>query len=209
MIRPRLHWTLALLLFACAERSPRAVLDEYREALRRGDTTRAIALSDASTRAAIDRPISPEEARATAARLDRAQDDGTATCDFDLGAGEHVHLVKEKDGWKIASGGLELGRFDTPEHALQSFFAGVDAKRWPLVRAAMPKRHREDFKTDDALAAHVESIRARIDRAKSAIGDLGTERAHVEGDKAEITYGAGKRATFEREDGAWCVLDLE
>jgi hypothetical protein len=204
-------WAL-ILSVGCAEKSPRMVLDEYKAALEHGDLKTAVDLSDTTFRAAYatgPRPIDAAEMQAAASRLALAAGDARVWCDLDLAGGDRVRLVKEKDGWKIAAGGLEIGRFDTPEASLRSFFFGVEAKAWAVVRGAMPKRHRDAFASDEALASHVDSIRGRIDRARKELGDLFERRASVKGDSAEIAYGDGRRVTFEREDGVWRVLDLE
>src|SRR5205085_8324563 len=94
------------------------------------------------------------------------------SAEISLEGGRRLRLVLEKGGWRIREGGFEPARFDTPELALQSFFAAAMASRWPIVRRAIPKRYADALITDEALQEHVAEMKPRIERAKSAVGQL-------------------------------------
>jgi hypothetical protein len=200
----------------CSDHGPRPVLDAYREALAKKDAARIRGLSDRAFKDAM----SEDELRVyldsdpgAADRLGRdlrsKESEPFESADITLDNGKRIHFVKEGGAWRLAEGGLEAARFDTPEHALSTFFAAADAGRWRMIRAAIPKRFQDALASDDALSHHIAAMQKRIERARSELGALNPGRAEVRGDKAVLAYGKGKRVTFEREDGAWRILDLE
>jgi hypothetical protein len=207
---------LLLLLAACSDRGPKDALDRYREALERKDARAMLALSERSLRESM----TEEELRAyldaqttvlsgIAGDLAGPPTRLRRSAEVILKSGRRIVLVEEDGAWRIAEGAVELARFDTPEHALTTFFAATLARRWATVRRAIPKRFVDALSSDDALAKHVEAMRPRIDRARVEIGVAMGGRVELRGERALLAYGEGKKVTFEREDGAWKVLDLE
>lgn len=204
---------LATALVGCATPGPKETLDAYAAALRRGDLRAVRALSDPGFQAAYSPEgladlTTDEERRVVAERLASVADGR----EFWIGtspAGDEVRLVRDAGGWRVAVGGLRPARFDTPELALHSFLVGVAARRWSVVREAMPRRFRDAYATDEALARQVEALWPRIEAARAAIGPLTPGRARVSATRAELVYAGGRRAILTFEDGGWRVLDLE
>jgi hypothetical protein len=120
-----------------------------------------------------------------------------------------VELAFDEGRWRITKGGIQPARFDTPEHALETFFRAAEAKRLVDVRRAMPARHRTALTEDEKLHAHLSSSAERIERARRLIGTLSPGRAVIQGDRADLAYGTGLSVTFEREEGEWRIVDLE
>lgn len=123
--------------------------------------------------------------------------------------GSTLELVLEEGRWKVASGSDSPGRFDTPEHALETFFRAALAGKLDEVRGAIPDRDRGGLATDEALAKHLADNAERIARAREKIGPLAPGRAVVRGDRAELVYGPGLAVTFEKEGAGWVIVDLE
>lgn len=200
----------------CVPPGPKETLDRYREALARGDVDAVWSLSDSAFRNAHAK----EELRSALAsdpgafakaeeRLKGSGEGVRQSAEIALSGGDRALLVREDQEWRIAEGGFEPASFDTPEHALFAFFDAVRVGRWPVVRKAIPERHASKFGSDEVLRAHVAAMRARIERARAAVGPSPSGRAEIDGTKAVLTYGEGRRVTFEREGGVWRILDLE
>jgi hypothetical protein len=192
---------------ACAPRGPEKTLDEYREAVRNKDARAVHALSDESFRAAFDEAaVEAELSSAPVLGAVRGKDERAI---YVLEDGSTIELVLEQGAWKVASGGVSPGRFDTPERALETFFRAALGGKLSLVRRAIPERDRGGLATDEALAKHLADNSDRIARAREKIGGLKERRAQVRGERAELSYGPGLSVTFEKEGEGWVIVDLE
>jgi hypothetical protein len=195
------------VLAGCSTPGPERALDDYARAVREKDWARVHELSDRLTRSLL----SPEELGAAiegGAKLPAAQEYVGQRHVFELEDGGQVVLVREEDGWRVERGGVALARTETPEDALRTLFLGVAHGRLDIVRAVIPSRHIQAFSDDAALRAHLDAIAPRVRAAAEALGE-GARRAVVDGDGAKLTYAAGKTVVFERERGAWRILDIE
>lgn len=215
---------LAAALAGCAHDPPEAALERYRRALESRDAAQLWALSDASFRATFS-PEALAEALAAdpsaVATALRSVSEGTAasreTVELTQESGARITLVREGGAWRISGGGLELDAFDTPERALASFFRAVDRGRLDVVRRVIPARHAAALSDDEALRAFLEAAEGRITRARRALMPEGAGsssrtlagRAHIDGTRAELSYGPTRRVTLELEQGTWRVVDLE
>lgn len=122
--------------------------------------------------------------------------------------GATVVLVREADGvWRVAEGGLAPAAQDTPPRALATFFRAVDAKALTVVRRLIPTARAAQYAEDARLLAHLDAEAERITRARSSI-DAGAT-VTISGERAELSWGDGRRVTFVREEGAWKIVDLE
>lgn len=216
MILRSIACLLAGLLSACAPRTPRETLEAYRDALRERDFETVWALSSSAARRAHGPPDlaakadHPEVIGAASARIEACTSSvAREVFEVEIAGGRVVRLVREEGEWRVHRGVLDLASSDTPEHALDTFFRAIDAGDFALVRSAIPKRLVAEYTSDRALSAHLLHMEPRIARARARIGPLVPGRAEIEGIHAEIAYGEGRRATFEREDGIWRILDLE
>ena len=208
-------WVVSFAAVAsCVAPTPKAALDDYVRALREGDVEAVYALSDDKFREShsIERlrahvETNPHALTARALALSAPEGAARQAARIDLPGGALVRLVFEAGAWKVASGGVALASFGTPKDALRTFFEAVDAGRLDEVRKVVPRRFLESFPDDEALRAHLESTRDRIDAAREAIRD--DMPVEIDGQKAKLPYAPAKAVRFEREDGIWRIVDLE
>lgn len=202
------------LATACATSGPEDTLEAYRRAVEAGDWAAVHRLSDRATRTAVG----PEALAAEATRdpegpaaLARGLAPGApreATHEVVLADGRRIVLVQEDGGWRVARGGFALARTDTPEATLETLWWAVDRARWDVLRQLLPNAEAGRLTTDAALAAHVESVRPRLEAARQALS-AEVPPARIEGDTATIVYGEHRSVRFRREDGRWRILDVE
>lgn len=202
--------SVAVLASACACRPHGAeqALDAYRDAVARKDARAVLALSDEAYRAAFDETAVEEalgEQRDGIANVTKAEEHAT----FALENGEEIEMVLEGGAWHVAHGGICPARFDTPERALETFFRAALAGKLDVVRQAIPKRFRDELRTDADLSKHISVMSDRIARARSRLGPITAGRAAIHGEHADLTYGPGLAVTFEKEDTRWVIVDLE
>ena len=193
-------------LIACSTPGPEQTLEAYQDAVRTKDWSRAHALSDQTTRSLVS-PDELGEAVESGGVVDATQHVGERHV-FELADGRRVVLVREKEGWRVESGAVEIARTDTPEAALRTLFLAVEQGRLDVIRSVIPTRHLDAFADDAALRAHVERVAPRIRAAAEALTG-GVAKAQIDGDTARLTYAEGKTVSFELERGTWRVLDIE
>ncbi len=206
-------WTVLLVVQCGCAADPKDALVAYAAALRANDAQQVWLLSDASFRRAHD----PEQVAAylrahpeEVGRLLRALDGAQGThATIELGDGGRLSMVMESGGWRVRDGGLVPFDADTPEAALVAFFRGVESGRLGEVRAVMPDEFAARFAQDEALRAHLSSLAARIEAARSALTPIRAQMAEIDGDRAWIRYGRGKKAELVRQQDRWRVVDLE
>ena len=209
--RSVLGWGLALASLAgaaCRHDSPRDGLAAYTVALRARDEEQVRARSDAATRSlwAASPSLVDDDWSAVARALDRPVVHLERRARVHLQGGRVVELVREEGRWRVAHGGLQFARADTPHAALVTFMAAYDAGRLDVLRTLIPRRYLSAYAADTSLAQRLEAMASRIEAARPA---LGGKRPAIDGDRARIPYGRGRAVELVREDGAWRVLDLE
>jgi hypothetical protein len=196
---------LALLFVAaCSTPGPEDTLDAYRRAVAAEDWATVHRLSDRATREAAS-------AEALAERGADAPELGVPVQRRHvvvLEDGREVVLVEEDGGWRVASGGVEALRSDTPAAALKTLWWALDHARWDVVRRVLPKAAAQRLATDAALAAHVEAVKPRLSAAREALGEA-VPAARVEGETAVLAYAEHRAVRFVREDGRWRIVDVE
>lgn len=204
---------LVLVLTGCARQGPEATLEAYAEAVRNEDVEEIRALSDASFRAANDAAKletflaeHPDVARRLADRLESPKE---IRAEVRLSGDERLVLVRENGAWRVAFGGVEPLRTDTPEAAVTTFFQAVAARRLDAVRAVIPAAVAPSYAEDAALLSHLDAMKARIDAARAGLGAVVPGRARIDGDRARLAYGEGRAVDLVREDGRWKIVDLE
>lgn len=206
---------LASTLAGCAAPpGPAAAVAAYREAVARGDAEAVLRWSDAATRAAVKaEEVETQLAGDAAGAASTAEALGRPVVreatELELEGGRRVGLVREADGWRVATGGLGLDRNDTPENALGTFLRAVTAKRLALVRRLIPEAARERFTSDAALAAHLEAVAPRIEAARRRHADAPSQAAEILGEEAHLEYPDGTKITFLLGPAGWTILDLE
>lgn len=206
---------LGLTLGACAGPEPRPALEAYARALIAQDAAGVRARADAATRAAVDEQAVAArlaEDPAAAAALGQALLDAPRleqTAEARLPDGRVVRLVLEADGWRVAAGGLDGARYDTPERAFATLVRAARAGRLDEVRGAMPEAFAARYASDAALAEHLEAVRPRLEAAWAALAPLEPGIAIVDGETARIPWGNHRAVRLAREGGRWRVLDAE
>lgn len=199
-------------LAGCAS-DPKEALDAYVQALRARDAERLWLLSDDAFRRTHDREAleahlreHPEEAEQLVRAIEGA---GAVRATVELADGRRLHLVREGGAWRVAFGGLEPFSAETPEAALWTFFRAAESGRLDALRTVIPEALLASFADDAALSAHLSAVRPRIDAAKQALPRIRPNMAQIEGNRAWIGYGPGKRVELLREGDRWRVVDLE
>ncbi|MEQ9498399.1 MAG: hypothetical protein RIT81_16110 [Deltaproteobacteria bacterium] len=196
---------LALLFVAaCSTPGPEDTLDAYRRAVAAEDWATVHRLSDRATREAAS-PDALAERGAEAPELGRPVARRHVVV---LEDGREVVLVEEDGGWRVASGGIDALRSDTPAAALKTLWWALDHGRWDVVRRVLPRAAAQRLATDVALAAHVEAVRPRLSAAREALGEV-VPAARVEGETAVLVYAEHRAVRFVREDGRWRIVDVE
>lgn len=209
--------TLVSLMTASACGSaptPQSTLAAYRSALDRGDVQTVRDLSDRRFQSAWDSgelsrwaAKNPRLLTEASSRLGRPAADRAPTLIVPLEDGE-VRLVWEDERWRVASGGWLLARFDTPEAALRTFFFAATG-HLGLLRKCLPEADAQRLASDHALGKELYARRARIFRARDALGPITDGRAQVEGNTATLRYAEGKTVRMILEAERWRVVDVE
>lgn len=204
---------LFVFLAGCTHQGPEATLAAYAQALRDGDVDRIRALSDSAYRAAHDRAElerfvaeHPDLVRHLAGNLESA---GEVRAEVRLPDEERLILVREDGAWRVAFGGLEPFRADSPEASVLTFFRAVAAGRLAAIRAVMPAEAALSHADDAALLSHLDAMKPRIDAARAGLGPVVPGRAQIEDDRARLPYGEGRAVELVREEGRWKIVDLE
>jgi hypothetical protein len=203
---------IASALVGCAG-DPQRTIDAYAEALRTKDAEQVWLLSDTAFRRAHDRAEveailrdRPDEVERLLRAIEAA---GALRATIELEGGGRLTLVKEEGGWRVSHGGLEPSSAETPEAALRTFFRAAESRRLDVLRTVMPEAFVAGFADDAALDAHLSAVKPRIEAAQKALPAIRPNMAQIEGDRAFIAYGAGKKVELVREGDRWRVVDLE
>jgi len=214
-------WVLALAsgVAACshAQAGPAAVAASFADAIERGDTRAAYALMSSAYRqkngyeafaAAI--AAGGPEARAAARRLRDGARGGVVRAEVELDLGERLSLVEDAGTFKVDGPAYDPYRQTSPRDALRSFIRALEDRRWDVVIRLAPRRRRTGLdaekmrafwegsqKQENAIL--LEALRAAV---ANPIVDLGEEAA--------MPYGqSGQEVRFVREDGQWCIEDVD
>jgi len=206
--RRRASLCLLVLLTGCgasaADRGPARAVEQYAEALRRGDARSAWRLLDEDAR----RGRTPEEHQAlmtsNAAELRdqgealarAASPDATdAHARVELASGEVVVLVLEEDGWRIDGGVLDAAGLATPQDAVAAFRRALMRRDLRGVERVLSRQTRAEWE---------EEVR-RVVESTEDTEDLEVE---IQGDHARVRTTGGGRIELVRESGEWRVVDV-
>jgi len=205
---------LGLGIMACATPSPQQTLKQYKSALENKDASKVAELSDSAFREIYDSKRltaylaeNPEDAQSMADILGERPVATAIHASIELSSGHTVRMVWENGEWRVRSGGIPVGRSDSPKASLESFFRAFHDSRLDVVRALIPKTHASRYLDDEHLEAHMNSIRARVENAQNRMP--ADAIASEKGDMAEIPYGEGWRVSFVKEGNVWKITDLE
>lgn len=200
---------LGFLLAACATPGPEPVLEDFREAIARGESNTALALSELPP----EREAALRSAMADPRWLADSQDRLAGSLGVRLYAevstprGERLRLAQTAEGWRIVD--VDLLLEDTPERALATFFAAFEARDWPALRPLIPAEAQGALAEESQLAAHLLALVERVHRAQVALEAGPRSPVVITGDRAHLDYGPGRSVRFQRENGRWRILDLE
>lgn len=152
---------------------------------------------------------SRDEARETAALLERPDGPAEQVARLDLAQGETVALVRENEVWRVDTSLVDFYDQSSPRAALRSFVRAMARHRWDVVLRFVPAADREGMTPDKIRDAFEGEGREQAARLVAQL------RAHIDdpieeiGDRASLRYGEGDGHTvlFVREDGVWKVED--
>ncbi len=207
------------LLGACtkgsAAQSPEEVLDEYAEAIEAGNAERAWALLSEDARRATSYPAfraelerDPAAAAALARALRAPPPLGRITATITTSDGEELHLVWQKDRWRVEAGAIELYSQRSPEEAVRAFARAVRRGRYDVLQRLAPNADRPGLPPDRLRQAFEGDQREEIASLVAAI-ELALPEAEIEirGDRATLGLGAGSVLELILEDGQWKISD--
>jgi len=204
---------LLFMLAACAGSGPGPAMKAYARALLAQDARAVHTAYDEANRKAhsvqqLQDKLQSESEQARTLGLALQSAPLIHYAETRLSDGRVVRLVNEGGTWRISRGGLRFAAYETPEQALRTLVLACRAGRLDEVRAAMPQAFEDRYASDAALAAYLETVRARLEAAWAAVAPLSPGRARVQGDAAVLRYGA-RSVRFVRQDSTWRVLDVE
>lgn len=195
---------------------PEATLDAYRAALARADYASAYDMMSADFRDRHSRDEfvrmmtqSPREVTETVDQLGRSRTAVEIRAELRYGPGDHMRLVREGGGWRVATNPIQFYSQDTPRDTLRSFLRAYRLQRWDVMLRFIPNPYRERMNEDllrrqfegehqDEMAERMKALEANID---APITD--------KGDEARMPYGDRHEVIFVREDGVWKIQDLD
>lgn len=199
--------SIACALSACAhEPGPEEVAAAYREAWRRADTARLLALSSESFRHRVSHERLTEALSAHGLTAT-----GTVTLEaltLRYSDGLELELIREAGAWRVAAGGPDPDRLAQPLAALRRFLSAAVVEDLEAVRGFIPRAARDRYTRDADLLEH---LRRHGDRVREVLRALSSGRPEVRETEggAEVRYAPGRAVRMRTEEGAWCVLDLE
>lgn len=196
--------------------APTGTLDRYAAALKAKNYDAAYDLMSSGFRAQVSKDEfvrmmrdNPREVSDTASRLTGRKSKIEVTAELTYGIGDTLHLVHEADGWRIAENPLDFYDQSTPRGALRSFLRAYRLERWDVMLRFVPKSY--------AALMNVEKMKTQFDgERKQEMAELMNmleaniaEPIDEQGNEARMSYGAGFRVEFVREDGRWRLKDLD
>jgi hypothetical protein len=110
--------------------------------------------------------------------------------------GRALALVREGDGWRLASPRPSSGGGDTPEDAVRRLLAAVEAHDFDAILALLAEPLRSTL--EQALGERVERLKAAL--RKGPLDSAGTP--------ARIRYDARYHLDLVQENGKWRVADF-
>src|SRR5687768_5385852 len=149
----RLLCVLVLCATACgpiATASPEGALAAFARALREGDVENAYALTSENYRRRVPREEferwiaeNPSEIRAIVDALSQPLGPPAQEATVQVGERDEVRLVRDPDGWRVASEIVDYYGQRTPAQTLRSFVRAIEHRRWDVVLRLIPEADRE------------------------------------------------------------------
>jgi hypothetical protein len=97
----------------------------------------------------------------------------------------------------------------TPREALRSFVRAIDAQRYDVVLKFVPRKYRDHLTVekvrDQFEGAQREQNQQIVDRIRAHLDAQIDERDDI----ATLAYDGRFQVKLVREDGVWCVQDLD
>ncbi len=202
------------LCCACGGKSgPTATLDQYGDALERGDTEAAYALMSESFREEhsaeefqrmLEDGGSEVQSMAERLRGDHREVRISAEVHYDLG--DSLRLVRDGDGpWRIATNPIQYYDQSTPRAALRSFLRAYRLQRWDVMLRLVPDAYRERMTPAmverQFRGSRAAEIAAMMDLLEANLDAPITDR----GDEARMPFGDQYETRFVREQGRWKI----
>lgn len=210
----------ALLLAACgggvATGTPEDALATFARALREGDARTAYALTSERHRRRVSEEDfarwmreSPDEIRALAEALSHPAGRAEQQAEVQIPGEGAVQLVRDDEGWRVASDVVDYYGQRTPQQALRSFVRAIARRRWDVVLRLVPAADAEGM-TEASIRERWEGeAREEVERLAAGIRAALDADAPIEerGDHAVMPWGDRYRAQLVREDGLWKIED--
>ena len=202
---------------ACGGRQPGPVrvLNQYSQALDRGDYDHAYDLMSDQYRAQNSKTDfvrmleeNPREVKETAGRLRSAGGDLEVNAELKFGLGDRMRLVKEGGRWKISSNPVDFYSQASPREALRSFLRAYSLKRWDVMLRFVPTSYRERMTAETMREQFQGEHKDDISRMMAMIAANVDEPIADKGNEAQLRYGDFE-VTFVREETRWKIKDLD
>lgn len=197
-------------------RTPESALASFAAALRRGDAATAYSLTSESYRRSVSRAQfeewmrrDPEELRRVVEELEHPAGPPEEEAIVEIGEHEHVRLVHDPAGWRVATDVVDYYSQATARQALLSFVRAIEHRRWDVVLRLVPEADRDGMTSESMRERWEGEGREEVERLAAGIRASLEGGAPIEenGDHAVMPWGERYRAQLVREAGAWRIED--
>ena len=197
-----------------SRRTPEQTLAAFAQALRERRFEDAYAMMSRSYRQRVTladfrRHLSEnsEEARETAESLGAIDGPIREEAVVEYGDGEELHLVREDDGWRVATDLVDFYDQTEPRAALRSFVRAMERGRYDVVLRLVPNADREGMTPERMRETWTGEGREEVQRLIANLRAAVDNPIEVVGDRATMSYGERFTVQFVREDGLWKIED--
>ena len=220
----RLTWIAAGALAGCiscggfqlSPADPQSVLHAYARALIEGKADQAYALLSDEARRGVSLQAfrqmvvdDPDGVAEIGRSLDRPTAPPFVTATVVTPAGDELHLVLERGGWRVDASSIDLYAQDTPRHAIQGFIRALEHKRYDILMQYVPDAHKDGLDADKLRQAWEGRDKDEIAQVLSALRRaLPSSEIEETGERAAMPYGSGTMQLV-RERGLWKIEDFD
>jgi hypothetical protein len=151
----------------------------------------------------------PDEIREVTLALSRARGPAQQEALLRYGDRQQLKLVRERDGWRIATNVADVYDQSTPRAALRTFVEAMERRRYEVVLRLVPDSDKEGITPERMREAWEGEGREEIERMLSNLREHINNPIEQVGDRATMAYGERYTVQFVREDGRWKIEDPE
>jgi len=149
----------------------------------------------------------PGEARETAEVLGHPDGPAEQTAFVTYGDSERIEMVREPDGWRIATNVADFYDQSTPRSALRAFVRAMERRRYDVVLRMVPSADLEGMSEERMREAWSGDGREEVERLLANLRASLDNPIEQVGDRATMPYGERFTARLVSEDGVWKVED--